>query len=57
MFLSTAEPLESLKDFQLIFCHPEAVVETKPVLKIFKTTEFQRRTQAVVVDVAHFVIV
>ena len=54
--LSTAETLESLKDFQLIFCHPEAVVENKRVLKIFKTTEFQRRIQAIVVDEAHFVI-
>lgn len=54
--LSTAEPLESLKDFHLIFCHPEAVVENKRELKIFKTTEFQRRSQAVVVDEAHFVI-
>ena len=54
--LSTAEPLESLKDFHLIFCHSEAVVENKRELKIFKTTEFQRRSQAVVVDEAHFVI-
>ena len=54
--LSTAELLESLKDFHLIFCHPEAVVENKRELKIFKTTEFQRRSQAVVVDEAHFVI-
>ena len=53
--LGTVEPLESLKNFQLIFCHPEAVVKNKPVLKIFKTTEFQRRIQAVVVDEAHFV--
>ena len=54
--LSTAEPLESLKDFHLIFCQPEAVVENKRELKIFKTTEFQRRSQAVVVDVANLVI-
>ena len=32
--LSTAEPLESLKDFHLIFCHPEAVVENNRELKI-----------------------
>ena len=51
--LSTAEPLESLKDFHLIFCHSEAVVENKRELKIFKTTEFQWRSQAVVVDEAH----
>ena len=48
--LSTAEPLESLKDFHLIFYHLEAVVENKRELKIFKTTESQRRSQAVVVD-------
>ena len=54
--LSTAEPLESLKDFHLIFCKPEAVVENKRELKICKTTEFQRRSQAVVGDEAHFVI-
>ncbi|KAK2567630.1 ATP-dependent DNA helicase Q-like 3 [Acropora cervicornis] len=34
----------------------QAVVENKGVLKIFKTTEFQRRIQAVGVDEAHFVI-
>ena len=54
--LSTAEPLESLKDFHLICCHLEAVVENKREVKIFKTTESQRRSQAVVVDEAHFVI-
>ena len=54
--LSTAEPLESLKDIHLIFCHPESVVENKRELQIFKTTEVQRRSQAVVVDEAHFVI-
>ena len=40
MTLGTAESLESLKDFQLIFCHPEAVVENKPVLKSFKRPSF-----------------
>ena len=54
--LSTAEQLESLKDFHLIFCHPEAVVENKRELQIFKMTEFQHRSQAIVVDEAHFVI-
>ena len=54
--LSTAEPLKSLRDFQLIFCYPEAVVENKRDLKIIKTTEFQRPIQAVVVDEAHFAI-
>ena len=29
--LNMAKPLESLKDFQLIFCHPEAVAENKQV--------------------------
>ena len=48
--LSTAEPLGSLKDFHLIFCHLEAVVKNKRERKIFKTTESQRRSQAVVVD-------
>ena len=56
VFLSTAELPKSLRHFQLTFCYPEAVVENKRDLKIFKTTEFQRPIQAVVVDEAHFAI-
>ena len=51
-----SEPLESLKNFQLIYAHPEALVETKAVMKLLKTTEFQRRVRAIVVDEAHLVV-
>ena len=54
--LSSAEPLESLKNFQLIFAHPEALVENKRVMKILKTPEFQNRLIAIVVDEAHLVV-
>ena len=51
-----SEPLENLKNFQLIYAHPEALVENKEVMKLLKTTEFQRRVPAIVVDEAHLVV-
>ena len=51
-----SEPLENLKNFQLIYAHPEALVENKEVMKLLKTTEFQRRVRAIVVDEAHLVV-
>lgn len=38
-----SEPLENLKNFQLIYAHPEALVESRVVMKLLKMTEFQRR--------------
>ena len=34
-----SEPLENLKNFQLIYVHPEALVENKAVMQLLKTTE------------------
>jgi len=51
-----SEPLENPKNFQLIYAHPEALVENKAVMKLLKSTEFQRRVRAVVVDEAHLVV-
>ena len=54
--VSSSEPLENLKNFQLIFAHPEAVVENKRIIKVLKTAEFQSRLKAIVVDEAHLVV-
>ena len=51
-----SEPLENLKNFQLIYAHPEALVENKAVMQLLKTIEFQRRVRAIVVDEAHLVV-
>ena len=54
--VSVSEPVENLKNFQVIFAHPEALVENKATLKILKTEEFQNRVRAIVVDEAHLVV-
>ena len=54
--VSISEPLENLNNFQLIYAHPEALVENKEIMKLLKTTEFQRRVRAIVVDEAHLVV-
>ncbi len=54
--VSSSEPMENLKNFQLVFAHPEAVVQNKRVIKVLKTAEFQSRLKAIVVDEAHLVI-
>ena len=33
--------IENLKEFQLIFAHPEALVGNKNVIKLLKTAEFK----------------
>ena len=53
---SAGEPLENLKNYKLIFAHPEALVENKRVMKILKTEEFQTGLKAIVVDEAHLVV-
>ena len=50
-----SEPLQNPKNFQLIFAHPEALVENKAIMKLLKTTELQRRMRAIVVDETHLV--
>ena len=55
--VSLSEPLQNLKNFQLIFAHPEALVdENKAIMKLLKWTELQRRMYAIVVDEAHLVV-
>ena len=44
--------LENLKEFQLIFAHPEALEGNKNVIKLPKTAEFKNRMKAIVVDEA-----
>ena len=51
-----SEPLENLKNFQLIYAHPEALVDNKAIMQLLKTEEFQRRVRAIVVDEAHLVV-
>ena len=48
--------IENLKEFQIIFAHPEALVGNKNVIKLLKTAEFQNRMKAIVVDEAHLVV-
>ncbi|CAH3193079.1 unnamed protein product [Porites evermanni] len=48
--------IENLKEFQLIFAHPEALVGNKNVIKLLKTAEFKHRMKAIVVDEAHLVV-
>ena len=51
--ISSSEELENLTNFQLLYAHPEALVESRQVLKLLKKGEFQNRIQAIVVDEAH----
>ena len=44
--------IENLKEFQLIFAHPEALEGNKNVIKLPKTAEFKNRMKAIVVDEA-----
>ena len=48
--------IENLREFQLIFAHPEAFVGNKNVIKLLKTTEFKNRIKVIVVDEAHLVV-
>ena len=48
--------IENLKEFQLIFAHPEALEGNKNVIKLLKTAEFKNRMKAIVVDEAHLVV-
>ena len=40
----------------LIFAHPEVLVDNKKVLKILKSPQFKEKVKAIVVDEAHLVI-
>ena len=48
--------IENLREFQLIFAHPEALVGNKNVIKLLKTTEFKNRIKVIVVDEANLVV-
>ncbi|XP_044168211.1 probable ATP-dependent DNA helicase RecS [Acropora millepora] len=48
--------IENLREFQLIFAHPEALVGNKNGIKLLKTTEFKNRIKVIVVDEAHLVV-
>ena len=51
-------PLEMLRkeQFQLIFAHPEVMVDNKNVSKVLKSPAFKERVKAIVVDEAHLVV-
>ena len=42
--------------YDLIFAHPEVLVDNKKVLKILKSPQFKEKVKAIVVDEAHLVI-
>ena len=56
VFISSSEELENLTNFQLLYAYPEALVESRQVLKLLKKEEFQNRIRAIVVDEAHLVV-
>ena len=51
-------PVETLVNttHDLIFAHPEVLVDNKKVLKILKSPQFKEKVKAIVVDEAHLVI-
>ena len=56
--ISLEVPLEMLTSahFNLIFTHPELLVNNKKVSKLLKTTSFKEKIKAIMVDEAHLVI-
>ena len=48
--------IETLKEFQVIFAQPEALVGNKNVVNLLKTAGFKNRIKAIVVDEAHLVV-
>ena len=50
-------PVEMLNTtYDLIFAHPQVVVDSKKVAKLLRTPDFERKIQAIVVFEAHLVI-
>ena len=51
-------PVEILSSthFDLIYTHPEVLVDNKKVSKLLKTPAFNRKVKAIVVDEAHLVV-
>jgi len=56
--LLTEIPLEALLNttYDLIFAHPEVVVNSKNVVKLLKTPAYKQKVRAIVVDEAHLLI-
>ena len=56
--VSVDVPLETLLDktYDLLFAHPEVLVDSKKVAKVLKSPAFKRKVRAIVVDEAHLVI-
>lgn len=56
--VSVDVPVEILVNtsYDLIFAHPEVLVDNKKVLKILKSPQFKEKVKAIVVDEAHLVI-
>ena len=54
--VSSSEQLKNLTNFHLLYAHPEALVESKQVLKLLKRKEFQNRIRAIVVGEEHLVV-
>ena len=56
--MSLDVPVEMLSSshFDLIYTHPEVLVDNKKVSKLLKTPSFKQRVKAIVVDEAHLVV-
>ena len=54
--LSPSSSLENPSECQLIFAHPEALVDNKGIIKLLRTAGSQNRMKAIVVDEAHLVV-
>jgi len=56
--VSVDVPVEILVSttFDLIFAHPEVLVDNRKVLKMLKSPQFKEKVKAIVVDEAHLVI-
>ena len=56
--VSVDVPVEILVNttFDLIFAHPEVLIDNKKVLKILKSPQFKEKVKAIVMDEAHLVI-
>ena len=56
--VSLTVPLETLLStcYDLIFAHPEVVIDSRKVAKLLKNPAFKRKVRVIVVDEAHLVI-
>ena len=56
--VSLTVPLETLLNttYDLIFAHPEVVIDSRKVAKLLKNHAFKRKLRVIVVDEAHLVI-